>query len=71
MKLLAKENILKARQTEVQITLSQKEGDELKNQLIKLLGGNDMPLLDAPLKGTPLAHLFEILSVSFQAKSPT
>jgi hypothetical protein len=57
---------MKARQTEIQITISQREGLELRNQILKALGGNDMPLHGEQMRGTPLAHLFELLSTHFE-----
>lgn len=57
---------MKARQTEIQITINQREGLELLTQILTALGGNDMPLHGDQMRGTPLAHLFELLSSHFE-----
>jgi hypothetical protein len=61
---------MKVRQTEIQITLSEKEGAELKNQIVKLLGGTDMSLYVHPLKGTPLSQFYELLARGFNTHQP-
>jgi hypothetical protein len=50
----------------ISIKLTRDEGMQLRSQIIKLAGGTTMELHAGDLRGTPLAHLFELLSGNFE-----
>ncbi len=55
---------MKSQTEAISIRLTREEGVEIRNQILKLLGGDSMAL-HAELRGTPLAKLFEMLSANF------
>jgi hypothetical protein len=55
---------MKARAESITLTMSKKEGMELRNQIIELTEGT--MILHTELKGTPIAELFELLSGNFE-----
>jgi len=56
---------MKARATQLTITISIEEGKELQNQILRHLGGNMK--LHTELSGTPLGDLFELLNRNFDS----
>lgn len=58
---------MRARQESLSLTLTRKEGEELRTQIIVLLGsGGTMRCYGGDLRNTPLAHLFQLLSGNFE-----
>ena len=55
---------MKARAESITLTISKKEGMELRNQIIKFTDGTMS--LHTELKGTAIAALFELLSGNFE-----
>ena len=50
------------------LSISRKEGVELRNQILKLAGGSLSLVPD--MRGTPLADLLELLEGNFEATHP-
>lgn len=59
---------MKVRSESITLTLSKKEGLELRNQIIGLTNGT-MDLYSGELKGTAIAELFELLSGNFESST--
>lgn len=55
---------MKARAESITLTISKKEGMELRNQIIELTEGT--MTLHTELKGTAIATLFQLLSGNFE-----
>jgi hypothetical protein len=56
---------VKSQTKSICITLTDAEGKELRNQILKLCNGS-MAMHAGEHKGTPLAELFELLSGNFE-----
>lgn len=59
---------MKAKAESISLTMTRKEGEELRSQILKLTNDGGMKLY-SDLRGTPLADLFELLSGNFESST--
>lgn len=57
---------MKAQQETISLTITRREGRELRGQIIKLTNGT-MDLYTKEMEGTPIAQLFELLGGNFDS----
>lgn len=64
---------MKVKIESITISLSRKEGEELRGQILKLAGKDNgmggMNLCVGELKDTPIAQLFDLLSGNFEQQT--